>query len=465
MKKILCIALFAAASVLSSCVKEVEIVAPTGVSLSPATLTLLPGEGAELQATISPANATSNYLKWTTSNAAVAAVTGHGQVIGVAPAADKIGPGTATITATSCDGAYTASCVVTVNPINVTSVSLNKTATTVFIDASETLTATVAPENASYKTVKWSSSDESVATVDASGKVTGIDWGTAVITATTDDGAKVASCTVTVEEADPTEVENLNWWKGDKAGQRKLLGTTGTSTANWLTYKNGTASWTENTTGAPRTATVTTDKGSSLTINQMEAKDVAGAYTFYNYSFKALSNTVVVNQSGRQHETAVTFEAVENPEMLNGHLHNLDLVGLYKEFRLPVSLEITEDGPVFFTYLSLDYQTVEGGVEVAIIPELTNTTSYSTGYFAEQKFGVDNCNYAWVGWGINDLFAKTKFTLGTGDQRLVSESRYFCGFSIVTKGYATGAYTTIYQLNYCNKWVWNSEGGAYFCKK
>lgn len=83
-------------------------------------------------------------------------------------------------------------------PINVTSISLNRTTDSLNVGDTDTLTQTVAPSNATNKNVKWTSSNNAVATVDATGKVTGITSGTASITATTADGNKAASCTVTV---------------------------------------------------------------------------------------------------------------------------------------------------------------------------------------------------------------------------------------------------------------------------
>ncbi|WP_052085601.1 cell wall-binding repeat-containing protein [Clostridium sp. HMP27] len=84
--------------------------------------------------------------------------------------------------------------------INVISVTLNKTSNTLGIDEAVTLAATILPSNAENKGVKWTSSNENIATVDAAGRVTGISSGTAVITATTVDGNKAASCTVTVQK-------------------------------------------------------------------------------------------------------------------------------------------------------------------------------------------------------------------------------------------------------------------------
>lgn len=285
--------------------------------------------------------------------------------------------------------------------------------------------------------------------------------------------AESAPVTATFNCGDVTPSEKVELWENDKSGSRELSGPVADNgktagVGGWLSYKDGVASWTENTTGAPRTATLELSNGSKITVNQVEAKDLAGNYTFYNYSFKAtgVSNTKIVNNDKRQHETTVEFKAVENPEILNGHVHNLDLVGLYLDFAVPASLEIVDGTPVIYTYMSLDYQKVSNGTEVACITELTNTTGYGTDYFAPLKFGVDDCNHAWIGWGVDDIFGAPKFGIGTGSQRLVSEGMYCCGFSFVTKGYKEGGYTTIYQFNYNNKWTYNgTNGGGYFAKK
>lgn len=285
--------------------------------------------------------------------------------------------------------------------------------------------------------------------------------------------AESAPVSATFNCGDVTPSEKVELWKDDKSGSRELSGPVADNgktagVGGWLSYKDGVASWTENTTGAPRTATLELSNGSKITVNQVEAKDLAGNYTFYNYSFNAtgVSNTKIVNNDKRQHETTVEFKAVENPEILNGHVHNLDLVGLYLDFAVPASLEIVDGTPVIYTYMSLDYQKVSNGSEVACITELTNTTGYGKGYFAPLKFGVDGCNHAWIGWGVDDIFGSPKFGIGTGTQRLVSEGMYCCGFSFVTKGYKEGGYTTIYQFNYNNKWTYNgTNGGGYFAKK
>ncbi len=285
--------------------------------------------------------------------------------------------------------------------------------------------------------------------------------------------AESAPVSATFNSGDVTPSEKVELWENDKSGSRELSGPVADNgktagVGGWLSYKDGVASWTENTTGAPRTATLELSNGSKITVNQVEAKDLAGNYTFYNYSFKTtgVSNTKIVNQNGRQHETAVEFKTVASPETINGHVHNLDLVGLYLDFAVPASFEIVNGTPVLYTYMSLDYQKVSNGTEVACITQLTNTVTYGSHNFAPLKFGVNDCNYAWIGWGLYDVFGTPKFGLGTGDQRLVSTGMYCCGFSFVVRGYAVGKYATIYQFNYNNSWTYNgTKGGGYFAKK
>ena len=85
--------------------------------------------------------------------------------------------------------------------VSVTGVSLDKTSLTLVEGSSETLTATISPDNADNKKFSWKSSATGVATVDDSGKVTAVKAGSATITVTTADGGKTASCSVTVTEA------------------------------------------------------------------------------------------------------------------------------------------------------------------------------------------------------------------------------------------------------------------------
>ena len=86
-------------------------------------------------------------------------------------------------------------------PVSVTDVALDKDELTLIEGDTYTLTATVSPGNASDKSITWSSSDNSVASVSNSGVVTAVSEGSATIVARTNDGGHTATCDITVEEA------------------------------------------------------------------------------------------------------------------------------------------------------------------------------------------------------------------------------------------------------------------------
>ena len=91
--------------------------------------------------------------------------------------------------------------------VSVTSITLNKTSLSTETGKSETLTAIVLPDNATDKSVTWSSSNTSIATVDNNGKVTAKNAGSATITCTANDGSGVqATCAVTVTNPKPDKI-------------------------------------------------------------------------------------------------------------------------------------------------------------------------------------------------------------------------------------------------------------------
>jgi uncharacterized protein YjdB len=173
--------------------------AVTGVTLDQTAVTLEIGETVTLVATIEPANATNQLVGWTSGNEDVATVD-DGLVT-------AISAGSATISVITLDGSKIASCEVTVTEasIAVTGVTLDQQTLALEPGGTATLVATVAPDDATDKSVTWSSSDNAVATV-ADGVVTAVADGTCTITVTTTDGGLTATCAVTVETVG---VENL----------------------------------------------------------------------------------------------------------------------------------------------------------------------------------------------------------------------------------------------------------------
>ena len=172
----------------ATCKVTVKTVEVTGIKLSAEKLVLEKGGTADLTATITPDNATDKTITWESSAPAVATVE-NGKV-------SALSDGTATITAKTANG-LEAECTVTVNPVQATSITLDRSTLELFIGSEDTLTVTFDPADTTDKTITWDSSDSKIATVD-NGKVTAIAVGETTITAKTVDG-KTASCTVTVK--------------------------------------------------------------------------------------------------------------------------------------------------------------------------------------------------------------------------------------------------------------------------
>lgn len=176
----------------------------TAIALNKQATTIGIGDSETLTINYTPADAnTGKAVAWISNNTSVATVDNSGKVTGVAA-------GSATITATSTtDNTITASCAVTVQAVAVTGVSINPTSANLQIGGSTDLTATVLPANATDKSVSWSSSNTSVATVNNNGHVSAVAAGTATITVTTTDGNKTATCSVTVTAGPPVPSTSL----------------------------------------------------------------------------------------------------------------------------------------------------------------------------------------------------------------------------------------------------------------
>ena len=183
----------------------------TSISLNKTSLLVSPGENETLAATIISDSITYEPITWSSSDSSVATVDASGKVT-------AIEIGTAIITASV--GGKSTTCTVMVDTIAVNDISLNKASLSLEVGRTSTLIASVSPDNATDKTVTWSSSDTSIATVDTNGKVTAVKLGTAIITAKS--GNKNATCTVSVDRwKNPENVQfgttySVNWSGHDK---------------------------------------------------------------------------------------------------------------------------------------------------------------------------------------------------------------------------------------------------------
>lgn len=188
--------------------------AVTGVALNKGHLDLYVGDFETLSATVSPNDAANKAVTWASSNTLVATVDENGKVTGA-------GVGTATITVTTVDGGFTATCNVEVSPVAIEGFEI-KSSTSIKVGGTETLVPIFTPANATNKSVTWESSNNEVATVDDNGTVTGVAVGTATITATTLEGGHTAECEVTVVAGSNSTTVSIDFSGQGYANQKDM---------------------------------------------------------------------------------------------------------------------------------------------------------------------------------------------------------------------------------------------------
>jgi hypothetical protein len=171
-------------------------VAVTGFSVSPDVVNFSIGDTLRLNANFVPYYATNKKVTWSSDDISVVKIDTTGLLTAVAN-------GTATITVTTDEGAFTDYSDVTVADIAVTGVSVSPAIDTIFIGAVSQLKVTLIPTYPTNKNISWSTSNSAVASVSPTGLVRGISVGTATITVTTDDGAFTATTDVTVIPSEP----------------------------------------------------------------------------------------------------------------------------------------------------------------------------------------------------------------------------------------------------------------------
>lgn len=181
----------------------VSAVAVTGITLDPATAqTMVVKDVKTFTATVAPTNATDATLDWTSSDITIATVSG-----GVVTAKAA---GTVSITATSkSTPSVKSSVVITITDILPSAISIAPTGIqNISVGGSTVLTATITPADAADQKVLWTSSNDLLATVDATGKVTGVKAGTVTITATSNALSTVkTTATVVVSDVLVTKID------------------------------------------------------------------------------------------------------------------------------------------------------------------------------------------------------------------------------------------------------------------
>ena len=301
----------------------------TGVSVNPTSLALTTGATSTIIATITPNTATNQSITWTTSSSTIASVN-NGVITAVSA-------GTATITATTVDGSFTATTFVTVsNPaqanIPVTGVSVNPTSLALTTGATSTITATITPNTATNQSITWTTSSSTIASVNN---------GTATITATTVDGSFTATTFVTVSNpaqanipvtgvsVNPTSFSNNNS-KQHSAGTATTVD--GSFTATTFVTVSNPAQANIPVTGVsvnPTSLALTTGATSTITatITPNTATNQSITWTTSSSTIASVNNGVITAVSAGTATitattvdgsfTATTFVTVSNPAQAN----------------------------------------------------------------------------------------------------------------------------------------------------
>ena len=214
--------------------KPVTTISVTGIKFDKTSESMYVGESKSLTATISPSNATNKTITCTSSNNNIATVSASSNACVV----KGVASGTVAITATTKDGNKVTTSSVTINNravpvVSVTGIKFDKTSESMYVGESKNLTTTISPSNATNKAITCTSSNNSVATVSVSGNscvVKGVKAGTATITATTKDGNKVTTSSVTINNK-PAAVVSVTGVKFDKTSESMYVGESKSLTA------------------------------------------------------------------------------------------------------------------------------------------------------------------------------------------------------------------------------------------
>ena len=283
-----------------------DVVAVTGVTLNTTTLNLATKSSATLKATVAPSKASNKGLTWKSSNTNVATVDANGRVTGKSE-------GTATITVTTKDGGYTATCKVTVKDVNVTGLSISTNAISMYVGESKTVKATVKPDNATNKSVTWKSADTSIATVSSSGQITGKKAGSTTVTVTTTDGSFSKTITVAVKEkVAVSEITISGNSSGTEGGTIQL-----TATVKPTDAFDKTVTWKSSDTGIATVSSsgkVTLKKTGTVTITATAKSGVSATHTI-KVNEKAASYSIKFSpivQEGTGAITQYSFTVTKN---------------------------------------------------------------------------------------------------------------------------------------------------------
>ena len=260
-------------------------------------------------------------------------------------------------------------------------------------------------------------------------------------------------------------------WTNDEAGSKSVSGGSGNASEDWLTYSNGTLSWTANTTGKPRTAKITLPDATEYSVTQISADDFKGGWTLYSKLFDPNKTLGKGNTLG--YASPLTLGEPLKTEKLKDasgteHTNNLGVKGLYFNAVMDAVVEIDYAGQSVNFGVFLDRRAAldaGGGRFVSFLPELNQTSGWAAEkYVFAPGAGVFSASdYEWLWFSVSKDFNTLRYVFKDKGQKTSKGNHYICGISCV-KATSTSAttlasdYDVIYQANFNS----SDTDGMYF---
>ncbi len=269
-------------------------------------------------------------------------------------------------------------------------------------------------------------------------------------------------------------VTSNSLWTDDKSGSKTVSGGVGNASQDWLTYSDGTLSWTSNTTGKPRTATIALPGGTEYSVTQISTEDFKGGWTLYSKLFDP-HKTLGKGTTILGYAASLTFGWPLKAEALKDasgseHTNNLGVKGLYLNAVMDAVVEIDYTGQAVNFGIFLDRRTAQdagNGSYVSFLPELNQTSGWASGKynFAPGAGVFSDSDYEWLWFSVSDDFNTLRYVFKDKGQKTSKGNHYICGISCV-KATSTNAstlasdYDVIYQANFNN----SDSDGMYFVR-
>ncbi len=438
----------------------------TGIEVTPVNATIRPGEKIDFDAMISPSNATTQIVTWTTSNTTIATINGLGIATGIST-------GTVTADAVTQDGGFLGRATLRVEgepigPIDtntpVEGVSISPRSLSLTEGETTTVTAGIIPFDATIQSVVWSSSNSNVVTVSNVGDIIAVAEGTASITATTLDGDRTDTIPVTItagEGDDGNDGDNGD--DGDDNNTPDVDGGTLTGGPFTFTVGDGIA---DNVSGVSLSGNVGANSQYVVTDDQGNILGLPPTPTAVNFDGAGRGTCFIYHLS---YEDGLTGLAAE--ENISGFSGTFDLSNRITINRIPVVItdpegDVIEIEAESFSNTGGTYDDSSAGGPGLGVNATTNNINYvNSGDYVDYTINVGSAGSYEITYQISSPSDNAQIQLSIGGTVLATDNVTNNGSwddyselkSNDTVNLSTGNQTIRLTASGSNVWQWNLE--------